>query len=150
MRHLLLFAVLVAVLVAGCSAHQPPDDGVASELKSAVTATLVAMALPTDKQPSERVLDDQARLLACRLEAGRTADIRAGKVPREQIIAGYRETLKRKAQRPTAPNAPQLLAQLVEHTPTWTIAQCLLAEALLAQYQQEAKLAPPAPELDVR
>lgn len=141
---------IVAVLVAGCSAHQPPDDGVATELKSAVTATLATMALPADKQPTERVLDDQARLLACRLEAGRTAEIRAGKVPREEIVAGFRETLKRKAQRPSAPQAPQLLVQLVEHTPTWTIAQCLLAEALLAQYQQEARLAPPAPGLGTR
>jgi hypothetical protein len=146
MRRLLI----VAVLVTGCSAHQPPDDGVAMELKSAVVATLTAMALPVDKQPSERVLDDQARLLACRLEPGRTADIRAGKISREAVVAGYRETMKRKAQRPTAPNAPLLLGQLVDRTPTWTIAQCLLAEALLAQYQQEAKLAPPAPGLETR
>ena len=146
MRRLLI----IAVLVAGCSAHQPPDDGVAAELKSAVTVTLTAMALPADKQPTDRVLDEQARLLACRLEAGRAADIRAGKVPREQIAAGYRETMKRKAQRPSAPNPPHLLTQLIEHTPTWTIAQCLLAEALLAQYQQEAKLAPPAPGLGTR
>ncbi len=142
--------LIVAVFVAGCSAHQPPDDGVATELKSAVVVTLATMALPADKQPTERVLDDQARLLACRLEPGRTAEIRAGKVPREAIISGYRETLKRKAQRPSAPDAPHLLVQLVEHTPAWTIAQCLLAEALLAQYQQEAKLAPAAPGLDVR
>lgn len=141
---------IIAVFVAGCSAHQPPDDGVAMELKSAVIATLAALALPTDQQPSDRVLDDQARLLACRLAPGRTADIRAGTVPREAIVAGYRETLKRKAQRPSAPDAPRLLVQLVERTPTWTIAQCLLAEALLAQYQQEAHLAPPAAGLETR
>ena len=146
MRRLLI----VAVFVAGCSAHQPPDDGVAVELKSAVTATLTAMVLPADKQLTDRVLDEQARLLACRLMPERTADIRAGKVPREAIAAGHRETMKRKAQRPSAPNPPQMLTHLIEHTPTWTIAQCLLAEALLAQYQQEAQLAPPAPGLGTR
>lgn len=146
MRRLLL----VALLAAGCSAHQPPDDGVAAELRSAVTATLAAMAVPAERQPSARVLDDQVRLLACRLMPERAADIRAGRVPREAIVAGWRETLKRKAQRPSAPAAPQLLVQLVEHTPAWTTAQCLLAEALLAQYQQEARLGPPKPGLETR
>jgi hypothetical protein len=62
-------------------------------------------------------------------------------------VTEYRETLKRRAARASSALMPDLLVFLVDHAETWSVEQALLAAALLAQYQEEAKLGPPPPEL---
>lgn len=134
-------------VLAGCTQHQPPDDTLSVELRRASEATMTAMAVPEAQRPSGRALDDQVRLLACRLDAAQADSVRAGRVARTAVVTEYRETLKRRAARESSALPPKLLTHLVEQTATWSVDQTLLAAALLAQYQDEAKLRPPLPEL---
>jgi hypothetical protein len=139
--------LFVALFLVGCAQHQPPDEALSAELHRATAATLVAMAMPDERRPAGRALDDQVRLLACRLDAAQAAAVRAGRVARPAVVAEYRETLKRRNARQSTALAPELLAFLVERADAWSVEQTLLAAALLAQYQEEATLQPPPPEL---
>jgi hypothetical protein len=139
--------VLALILLAGCKAHTPPDDALSARLRPAVTATCVAMALPEAERPTGRALDDQVGLLAMRLSAQRVQDIDRGALDRGVVVQAYRDALARRAERQSHSEAPRLLVFLVEQQTPWSIDQTLLAAALLAQYEHEAKLAPPPPDL---
>ena len=141
-----LVVLVVLVALVGCKAHTPPDSAVASRLRPVVEATCVAMALPAAQRPTGRALDDQIGLLAMRLSDERVRQIDAGTLDRVAIIDGYRAALARRAERHSRAEPPRLLAFLVEQ-PQWSVDQALLAAALLAQYEHEAKLAPPPPGL---
>ena len=144
MRLLIVMAVIVLV---GCKAHQPPDDAVSARLRQSVEATCRAMALPVDEHPSGRALADQVGLLTMRLSPELIQRIDAGTFDRSVVAEGYRAALARKAQRESRSEPPRLLVFLIERQPTWSTDQTLLAAALLAQYEHEARLPPPAAEL---
>jgi hypothetical protein len=143
MRFLVLALILVSV---GCKAHTPPDAALTARLRPAVEAACVAMGLPEAQRPSGRTLDDQVGLLAMRLSDERVRQIDTGMLDRAGIIAGYRAALARRMERRSRSEPPRLLTFLAEQ-PQWSADQTLLAAALLAQYEQEAKLAPPPPGL---
>lgn len=140
----LVLVVLVALL--GCKAHTPPDAALVARLRPAVEATCVAMGLSAAQRPSGRALDDQVGLLAMRLSDERVRQVDAGMLDRAGIIEGFRATLARRAERRSVAEPPRLLTFLAEQ-PRWSTDQTLLAAALLAQYEHEAKLAPPPPGL---
>jgi hypothetical protein len=144
MRRLLMVALIV---LAGCKAHTPPDEAVAARLRAVVEATCVAMALPEADRPTGRLLDDQVGLLAMRLTPALLQEIDSGKCDRAVVEQGYRAALVRRAQRQSRSEPPRLLVFLIDRQPAWTIDQTLLAAALLAQYEHEARLAPPPAEL---
>ncbi|MBA3698404.1 MAG: hypothetical protein H0W78_06095 [Planctomycetes bacterium] len=143
MRVLLWFSLAVLI---GCKAHQPPDDAVAVRLRSVVVDTCTAMRM--DQQPSGRVLDDQVGLLTMRLSADQVQKITGGTIDRAVVVQGYRAALARRAERQSRSAPPRLLVFLVDHQPQWSNDQTLLAAALLAQYEHEAKLAAPPPTLN--
>jgi hypothetical protein len=144
MCRLALVALLVLV---GCKAHTPPDATVSARLRPTVEATCVAMALPEAERPSGRTLDDQIGLLTMRLSPALVREIDGGTCDRATVDQGYRAALARRAQRQSRSEPPRLLVFLIEKQPTWSTDQTLLAAALLAQYEHEAKLAPPPAEL---
>lgn len=138
--------VLVFLVLVGCEAHTPPDAALVARLRPAVEATCVAMALPEAQRPTGRVLDDQVGLLAMRLSDERVRQIDAGSLDRTAINDGFRAALARRAERQSRAEPPRLLTFLVAQ-PQWTTDQTLLAAALLAQYEHEARLTPPPPGL---
>ena len=146
--HAALRAALLAalVLVAGCSTPQAPDAALIEELRPAVETTVAAMALPAAEQPSARDLDAQLQVLSCRVTPAHAAAIRAGTHGRNAALADWRELQGRRATLRATQEPPRLLVWLVAHEP-WTTGQGLLAEALLRQYESEAGLAAPEPEL---
>lgn len=135
--------VVVFILLAGCKAHTPPDAALSARLRPMVETTCVAMGLPAAERPSGRTLDDQIGLLAMRLSAGLVQKIDAGKVDRVVVVQGYRDALARRVERQSRSEPPRLLVFLIEKQPAWSTDQTLLAAALLAQYEHEAKLAAP-------
>lgn len=143
MRALLWFSLAVLI---GCKAHQPPDDAVKVRLRSVVVDTCTAMRL--EQQPSGRALDDQVGLLAMRLSAEQVRQIADGTIDRPVVVQGYRAALARRAERQSRSAPPRLLVFLVDHQPQWSNDQTLLAAALLAQYEHEARLAAPPPTLN--
>lgn len=144
MRRLVVVALIV---LAGCKAHTPPDQGVSTRLRVVVEATCVAMALPEGERPTGRLLDDQVGLLAMRLTPKLIQEIDGGTCDRAVVEQGYRAALARRAQRESRSEPPRLLVFLIDKQPAWTTDQTLLAAALLAQYEHEARLAPPPAEL---
>ena len=144
MRRLVLIALVV---LAGCKAHAPPDSAVSARLRPVVEATCVAMALPEADRPTGRLLDDQVGLLAMRLTPKLLQEIDSGTCDRVVVEQGYRAALARRAQRESRSEPPRLLVFLIDKQPAWTTDQTLLAAALLAQYEHEARLAPPPAEL---
>lgn len=140
MHRLLLVALIV---LAGCKAHTPPDAAVAARLRPVVEATCVAMALPEGERPAGRLLDDQVGLLAMRLTPTLVQEIDSGRCDRAVVEGGYRAALARRAQRGSRSEPPRLLVFLIDRQPVWTTDQTLLAAALLAQYEHEARLAAP-------
>ncbi len=143
----LLIGCLIAVLLASCKAHAPPDDVATTQIRSAVVVTMSAMGLPADQQPDDRSLSSQSRLLACRLSPERLSLLRGGALDRQAVIDGYHNTLKRRAAKQSTAQAPTLLVFLIEKSPTWSVDQTMLAAALLAQFEDEAKLALPTTNL---
>lgn len=139
--------VIAVMLLVGCKAHTPPDTGLTARLGPAVTATCVAMALPEAERPSGRALDDQVGLLAMRLSAQRVQDIDRGALDRSVVVEAYRAALARRIERQSRSEPPRLLVFLVEKQSPWSTDQTLLAAALLAQYEHEAKLKAPPPDL---
>ncbi len=144
MRRLTVVALIV---LAGCKVHTPPDAAVSARLRPTVEATCVAMALPEAERPSGRTLDDQIGLLTMRLSPALVQKIDGGTFDRGVVEQGYRAALARRAQRQSRSEPPRLLVFLIDKQPTWSTDQTLLAAALLAQYEHEAKLAPPPAEL---
>jgi len=144
MRRLLVVAV---ILLVGCKAHTPPDAAVSARLRPTVEATCVAMALPKAERPAGRALDDQVGLLAMRLSSELVQKIDHGALDRSAVVLGYRDALARRAERQSRSEPPRLLVFLIDQQATWSIDQTLLAKALLAQYEHEAKLAAPPPGL---
>jgi len=144
MHRVVVFAL---ILLAGCKAHTPPDEALSARLRLAVDATCAAMALPEAERPSGRALADQVGLLAMRLSSQRVQEIDSGILDRSVVVRAYREALARRAERQSRSDPPRLLVFLVEQQASWSSDQTLLAAALLAQYEREAKLAPPPPDL---
>lgn len=144
MRHLLMVALIVLV---GCKAHKPPDNAISVRLRLTVEETCSAMALPEAERPSGRLLDDQVGLLTMRLSPELVRKIDDGAFDRQVVAQGYRAALARRAQRQSRSEPPQLLVFLIDQQPDWSTNQTLLAAALLAQYEHEARLAPPPAEL---
>ena len=105
------------------------------------------MALPVDQQPDDRSLTTQSRLLACRLSPERVSLLQAGTLDRQAVIDGYQNALKRRAAKQSTAQAPTLLVFLIEKLPKWSIDQTMLAAALLAQFEDEAKLVLPTTNL---
>jgi hypothetical protein len=140
MRRLIVVAL---ILLAGCKAHTPPDAAVSARLRPMVEATCVAMALPEAERPSGRALDDQIGLLTMRLSPDVVQKVDGGTFDRVVVVQGYRAALARRAERQSRSEPPRLLVFLIEKQPMWSTDQTLLAAALLAQYEQEAKLAAP-------
>jgi hypothetical protein len=136
----MLALMIGAVLLCGCSAHQPPADGVTLRIKAGVIETLTAMALPAEQQPQGRILDDQSRLLACRLSPERISELDRGVLDRQAIMLGYANALKRRVAKRSKAEAPALLVFLIEKTQAWSANQTMLAAALLVQFEQEARL----------
>ena len=139
--------VLALIVLAGCKAHTPPDGAVSARLRPMVAATCAAMALPEAERPSGRMLDDQIGLLTMRLTPELVQKIDAGIFNREVVAKGYRAALARRAERQSRSEPPRLLVFLIDKQPTWSTDQTLLAAALLAQYEHEARLAAPPTEL---
>ena len=140
-------AVLALIVLAGCKAYTPPDGAVSARLRPMVEATCAAMALPEAERPSGRTLDDQIGLLTMRLTPELVQKIDAGTFDREVVATGYRAALARRAERQSRSEPPRLLVFLIDQQLTWSTDQTLLAAALLAQYEQEARLAAPPTEL---
>jgi hypothetical protein len=101
------------------------------------------MALPEAERPSGRALDDQIGLLTMRLSPDVVQKVDGGTFDRVVVVQGYRAALARRAERQSRSEPPRLLVFLIEKQPMWSTDQTLLAAALLAQYEQEAKLAAP-------
>ncbi len=144
MRWLIIVSTL---LLFGCQAHQPPDEVVSGRLRAAVEVTTSAMALPAEQRPSGRELDDQIGLLAMRLSVERVQKIDSGTFDRAVVVEAYQNALKRRAARQGTSMAPQLLVFLIDQQAQWSRDQTLLAAALLAQYEQEARLTESTPGL---
>jgi hypothetical protein len=143
----LLGLSLCVVLLMGlmsCSAHPGPDDVFVRDLHVAVKHTLTAMAVPEDKRPSGRVLDDQVRLLSCRLNTVRREQLTSGTLDRSAIVEAYADARKRAEAKSSRLNPPTLLTFLMDQQPQWTREQIILAAALLAQWEDEAKLTLPS------
>lgn len=146
-RRTVIVALLIAsALIAGCTAHAPPDEAVRARLRPAVEAACIAMGLPPEQRPTGRALDDQVGLLAMRLSPDRVRAVDAGTLDRTVVVEAYRATLARRDERRSRAQAPRLLVFLVT-LPQWNAEQTLLAAALLAQYEHEARLEPPPPGL---
>ena len=143
----LFIGCLMVVLLVSCKAHTPPDDVATKQIKAAVVLTMSAMALPVDQQPDDRSLTTQSRLLACRLSPERVSLLQAGTLDRQAVIDGYQNALKRRAAKQSTAQAPTLLVFLIEKLPKWSIDQTMLAAALLAQFEDEAKLVLPTTNL---
>lgn len=138
-----LLVVLVVLVLVGCSAHTPPDAALTARLRPVVEASCVAMGLPEADRPRGRALDDQVGLLAMRLVSSNlVAKVDSGTYDRTVVVEGYRAALARREERRSRAEPPRLLVHLVGQA-QWTTDQTLLAAALLAQYEQEARLAPP-------
>jgi hypothetical protein len=131
---------LCVVLLLGCSAHPGPDDAFVRDLRTAVAHTLTAMAVPDDQRPSGRVLDDQVRLLSCRLNAVRREQLTSGVLDRPAIAEAYNAARQRAEAKKSRLQPPKLLTFLIDQQPAWTREQIILAAALLAQWEDEAKL----------
>jgi hypothetical protein len=142
-----LIGIVLVILLVGCKAHTPPDDAVAKQINAAVTVTLSMMAIPQDQQPSEQTLASQSRLLACRLSPERVGLIQAGTLDRIAVIEGYQSALKRRAAKGSVAQPPTMLVHLIDHQQKWSIDQTMLAAALLAQFEDEAKLNLPTTDL---
>jgi len=143
----LLIGCLMVVLLVSCKAHTPPDDVATTQIRSAVVVTMLAMALPADQQPDDRSLTSQSRLLACRLSPERVSLLQAGTLDQQAIIDGYQNALKRRAAKHSTAQAPRLLVFLIDKLPRWSVDQTMLAAALLAQFEDEAKLSLPTTNL---
>lgn len=137
-------ALALAALLAGCVHHQAPDDALVAELLGAARATLEQ--LPSAGRPDERELTDRVALIASHAQERHVAAVRAGTLTQAGLLDAFHATLHRRARGDHA--APPLLLTLLERAGApWSIGQCLLFDALLAQYQQEAGLELPAAEL---
>ncbi len=139
--------LLLSIAMSGCQAHKPPDGAITERLRAAVDATGSAMAVPADQRPSGRGLDDQIGLLAMRLSSQRVQDIDSGALDRAVVVEAYHNAQKRRAARQGTSQPPRLLVFLIDQQPQWSRDQTLLAAALLAQYEQEARLGEPTPGL---
>lgn len=144
MRRLLALSLL---LVIGCKAHQPPDEAVQVRLRTVVVSTCADMGLGEAERPSGRALDDQVGLLAMRVPAKRVAEIDQGSLDRRVVVDAYRAALARRDERQSTSQPPKLLVFLIDRQAQWSSDQTLLAAALLSQFEHEAKLTPPPPEL---
>jgi hypothetical protein len=147
MRSMRRLALIALIVCAGCKANTPPDTALSSRLRPVVEATCVAMDVPQAQRPRARSLDDQVGLLTMRLTQELVHKIDSGMVDRVVVATGYRAALARRAQRQSLSEPPRLLVFLIDKVPTWSTDQTLLAAALLAQYEHEARLAPPPAEL---
>ena len=148
-KHVLMrwLIIMSTLLVIGCQAHKPPDDVVSGRLRAAVAATTSAMALPAEQRPNGRELEDQIGLLAMRLSTERVQKVDSGTLDRVVVVEAYQNALKRRAARQGTSVAPRLLVFLIEQQAQWSADQTLLAAALLAQYEQEARLTESKPGL---
>jgi len=142
-RSLALAAVLAALL-AGCVHQQAPDDALVAELLKAAQATLAE--LPAERRPAERELSGRVEVIASHAHQRHVAAVRAGTLTQVELLEAFHATLHRRSAGDHA--EPPLLLTLLEHAHApWSIGQCLLFDALLAQYQQEAGLERPEAEL---
>ncbi len=117
-----------------------------TELGAAADATFDAMKLSAQQRPRGRELEQRIELIAAHADAQRVAAVRAGRLDQERLREDYRAALARRAPG-DATQPPDLLAALDRSTTAWTTGQCLLFDALLAEYTDEAGLAPPPPGL---
>ena len=132
--------LILAVVLAGCSQHQAADEALVAELTTAARATL--MALPSTERPGERELGERVELIAAHAVPERIRLVRAGTLTQALLLDDLHATLLRRAA-DDANQPPQLLTML-QHAPApWTTGQCLLFDALLHQYQEEAALIKP-------
>jgi hypothetical protein len=137
-------AGLLAALLAGCVHQQAPDDALVAELLGAARATLAE--LPPERRPDERELSGRVELIASHAHQGHVAAVRAGTLDQAGLLDAFHATLHRR--QPGDRAEPPLLLTLLEQARSpWSIGQCLLFDALLAQYQQEAGLERPEAEL---
>jgi hypothetical protein len=137
-------AVVLAAALAGCVHQQAPDEALVAELLGAARATLAA--LPPERRPDERELSSRVELIASHAHERHVAAVRAGTLTQGGLLEAFHATLHRRAAGDRA--EPPLLLTLLEHASApWSIGQCLLFDALLAQYQQEAGLERPEAEL---
>jgi hypothetical protein len=137
-------ALALAALLSGCVHHQAPDDALVAELLGAARTTLAE--LPPEARPDERELSGRVELIASHAQERHVAAVRAGTLTQVGLLEAFHATLhRRRVDDRAAP--PQLLALLERASAPWSIGQCLLFDALLAQYQQEAGLELPAAEL---
>jgi hypothetical protein len=138
--------VCAALLSWGCAHHQPPEEALVAELDGAAIATFERMGLDARQRPGERELQARMALIAAHADPERVAAVRAGRLDERRLREDYHAALQRRDARQDL-DPPLLLAALERAGAAWTPAQCLLFDALLAQYAAEAGLAKPVPEL---
>jgi hypothetical protein len=135
---------LLAALLAGCVHQQAPDDALVAELLAAARSTLAEQ--PAVARPDERELSGRVEVIASHAQSRHVAAVRAGTLTQGGLLEAFHATLHRRAATDRA--EPPLLLTMLEHASApWSIGQCLLFDALLVQYQQEAGLERPEPEL---
>lgn len=137
--------IVLALVLIGCSKHQGADDAFVSELVSAARLTL--SALPETSRPGDRELSERIELIAAHATPAHVEAVRAGHLTQAALIDELHATLHRRAAGDHV--EPPLLLSLLEKAQTpWSIAQALLFDALLNQYQEEAGLSRPKAGLD--
>ncbi len=139
-----LRAGALAAALAGCVHQQAPDEALVAELLVAARATLAA--LPPERRPDERELGDRVELIASHAQERHVAAVRAGTLTEAGLLEAFHATLHRRTAGDHV-EPPLLLSLLERASAPWSIGQCLLFDALLAQYQQEAGLERPPAEL---
>jgi hypothetical protein len=132
--------IILVVLLAGCVPPPEIDTAIRADLRVAIQASVTAMKLPADQQPSEKSLDDSAGLLSIQSPPQRQQAILEGRIDRQAILGRGRDSIAQLAHDRAGLKPPAMLVWLVEHDIELDSKQLLLTDALTAQLRREAHL----------
>lgn len=133
---LLAFAVFM-ILTWGCTAPPALNPDVVTALAAGIRTTCGAMTVAV---PPDRVLHDQAGLLAIQSPPERQAAIRRGDLASADLAGAARDLLLDLDRRRPELTPPGMLIWLTEHVVELDANQLLLLDALVHQTEREAHL----------